>query len=216
MLPPADLRARVLAEVAREPAPSRREVRVRNAVLFASGFVVPGAVFLLSGGVHTTGRPQALLLATAIGASAIALVALVVAAGRGRSMLGRSGAVLIGLALATPLAMLAWKVAVSWQFPGMMAGWPDRAGFRCLRLSCVLAAWPVIALVMMRRGSDPLHPRLTGAAIGAAAGACSWVFVDLWCPVAYVPHLLIGHVLPIVLTTAAGAWLGKFVALRRR
>jgi hypothetical protein len=61
---------------------------------------------------------------------------------------------------------------------------------------------------MIRRRSDPTHPRLSGAAIGAAVGAFTWVFVDLWCPVAYVPHLLLGHILPLVATTVAGAWLG--------
>jgi hypothetical protein len=41
------------------------------------------------------------------------------------------------------------------------------------------------------------------------------VLVDLWCPVAYVPHLLVGHVLPLVATTLTGAWLGgRLIALR--
>jgi hypothetical protein len=45
---------------------------------------------------------------------------------------------------------------------------------------------------------------LLGAAIGAAAGAWSWTLTDLWCPVAYVPHLLLGHVLPVALLAIAG------------
>jgi len=32
--------------------------------------------------------------------------------------------------------------------------------------------------------------------------------VDLWCPVACTPHLLVGHVLPLVLAITAGAMLG--------
>ena len=42
----------------------------------------------------------------------------------------------------------------------------------------------------------------------AAVGAIVWVFVDLWCPVACTPHLLVGHVLPLVLAITAGAMLG--------
>jgi len=32
--------------------------------------------------------------------------------------------------------------------------------------------------------------------------------VDLWCPVASVPHLLLGHVLPLGILAAVGALLG--------
>jgi hypothetical protein len=41
--------------------------------------------------------------------------------------------------------------------------------------------------------------------------------VDLWCPVAYVPHLFIGHVLPLVLATIAGAVVGgPVIGIRSR
>ena len=130
--------------------------------------------------------------------------------------LGRTGTILLTLALLTPVLMFLWKVVISSGFDGMMVRWPERPGFRCLRLSCLMAAWPLVALVVTRRGSDPVHPHLTGAAIGAAVGACAWVFVDLWCPVAYVPHLMLGHVLPLLLTTAAGTLLGKFIGVRGR
>ncbi len=63
----------------------------------------------------------------------------------------------------------------------------------------------------MRRFSDPTHPVLSGAALGAAAGAFSAFLVDLWCPVAYLPHLLLGHVLPLLTLTAVGAVLGRWV-----
>lgn len=215
MLPSADVRTRLLSQVNRDRAPSRGEIRGRNAKLFLSAIAVSWGVFLLSGGVHGGARPRALVAETVIGAAAIALTALMVALGRGRSMLGRSNGVLLGLVVGTPLAMFALKLGVSSQFHGMMESMPERPGFRCLLLSCLMAAWPLVAVVMTRRGSDPVHPRLTGAALGVAVGACSWVLVDMWCPVAYVPHLMLGHVLPLVLLSIAGAWLGKFVALRR-
>ena len=53
-----------------------------------------------------------------------------------------------------------------------------------------------------------MHPVTSGAASGVAAGAGAWAMIDLWCPVAYPPHLLLGHVLPIVLLTVVGAVLG--------
>ncbi len=214
MTPSADVRTRLLDQVNRDRAPSRAEVRARNAKLFLSAIVVAIGVFLLSGGVRSGVRPEALVIETALGAAAVALIALVVALGRGRSMLGRPSRVLLGVVVVTPIAMFALKLGASLQFHGMMEPAPERPGFRCLLLSCLIAAWPLVAIVMTRRSSDPVHPRLTGAALGAAVGACTWVLVDMWCPVAYVPHLMLGHVLPLVLLSAAGAWLGKFVALR--
>ena len=53
--------------------------------------------------------------------------------------------------------------------------------------------------------------------MGLAAGAWGWVVVDLWCPVAYIPHLLLGHVLPLIVLAGVGALLGRaFLSLRSR
>jgi Negative regulator of sigma F len=51
----------------------------------------------------------------------------------------------------------------------------------------------------------------SGAVIGFAAGACAWVAVDLWCPIAYVRHLLLGHLLPVFLLALTGALLGRLL-----
>ena len=155
-------------------------------------------------------------LATAGGALGVATAALWLALGRGRSMLGRSRDLApAGIAL-TPLALFAWKVACSLAFGDPMAEWPERPGLRCLSLSLLVAAGPLLAFLAMRR-SAPVHPALNGAAIGVTAGACAWVGVDLWCPVAFVPHLLLGHVLPLGLLAGAGALLGQLLlALRTR
>lgn len=216
MTPSSDLRSRVLAAAGQQPAPTRTEIRVRNAALLVSGFIVPVMVFLSFGGLRDAPRPETLIWETATGAGLVALTALIVALSRGRSMLGRAGVWLLALAVLTPMVLFAWKVFVSARYPGMTAEWPERPGFRCFRLSCLMAAWPLVAFVMTRHGTDPTHPRLTGAAIGAAVGAAMWVLVDLWCPVAYVPHLLLGHLLPLLLTTLAGTFLGgRLIAVRR-
>lgn len=207
----ADLRARVLAEAGRTPSPTRAQVRLRNLALLISGIVLPLVVFVCWGGVRPTGRPDSLIFETAGGAAAVALVVVIVALRRGRSMLGRAGSWLLAAAVVTPIVLFAWKVGISSAYPNGTVDWPERVGFRCLRLSCLTAVWPLAAFVMTRQESDPTHPHLTGAAIGAAVGACSWVLVDLWCPVAYVPHLLLGHLLPFTLTTLAGYWLGGAV-----
>jgi hypothetical protein len=209
--PSAHLRALVLAAAQREPAPTRGAVRARTAALLASGLVLPVVVFLLFGGLRASPRPGFLILGTAAGAAIMAAVALAIALSRGRSMLGRPGATLAAVVVVTPAVLLVWKMLVSSRYPGMTVEWPERIGLRCLRLSFLMAAWPLVAFPLARRGTAPTHPHLAGAAIGAATGAVVWVLVDLWCPVAYGPHLLLGHVAPALLATAAGAWLGGLV-----
>ena len=107
-----------------------------------------------------------------------------------------------------PFAFLIWKVAGSSGVPHMMDPWPTRSGLRCFALTVLFAAWPVVALVWERWGSDPVHPRALGLALGVAAGAGAAALVDLWCPVGYVPHLLTGHVAPILVLGGLGALVG--------
>src|SRR5439155_555935 len=66
-----------------------------------------------------------------------------------------------------------------------------------------------------RRRADPVQPATSGAAIGAACGLAAAALVDLWCPVAHLPHLLLGHLLPVALLALAGAIAGsRLLAIR--
>jgi hypothetical protein len=79
----------------------------------------------------------------------------------------------------------------------------------------LFAAGPLAALGFLRRGVDPVHPRLLGAALGVATGAYAGVLVDLWCPSAEISHVLLGHLGPFVVLVLAGAWLGgRLLGLR--
>jgi hypothetical protein len=227
----AELRAQVLAAAAAEASPTRAAVKRRNTVAgvvaavsgvgsFAilAALMSEGELVRLGGEVaqrHLERSPW-LVATTAGGALAIAAAALWLSLGRGGSMLGRSRQwLLYGCAL-IPISLLAWKVGCSLGFGDAMVRWPERIGLRCLVLSIVAAAGPLWAFVRMRRTAI-LHPALNGAAAGIAAGACAWVAVDLWCPVAHLPHLLLGHVLPLWVLAAVGALLGQsMLALRHR
>jgi hypothetical protein len=131
-------------------------------------------------------------------------------------MLGRSKAWRIAVAALTPAAMLAAWLPVAFAWPQTLI---DTSGLRahliCVVTTLALAAGPLVAFAWLRRGSDPASPRLTGAALGAAAGA--------WGDVAHVPicgftapaHILIGHILPVVLLALVGVIIGdRVVALR--
>ena len=228
----ANLKARVLSAVAAEPSPTRPAVNRRNvlmgilaAVSGVGAFVIfallesNGQLVRLGGDVaphRHLDRSVSLVVATAGGALGIAVTALWFALRRGRSMLGRSGrALLYGTAL-IPLGLFAWKVGCSLAFGDPMVEWVERPGFKCLSFSLLVAAGPLWAF-LAARPSAPLHPALNGAAIAVASGACAWVALDLWCPVAAVPHLLLGHVLPLAVLASAGALLGQArLSLRSR
>jgi hypothetical protein len=86
-------------------------------------------------------------------------------------MLGRPRAVLAATTIAAPAVLFAWKVLFSTRFAGMTDPWPDRPGLKCLALSLAVGVRPLAACVLLRRGGDPLHPTLSGAALGVTAGA---------------------------------------------
>ena len=213
-VPSAALRARVLASATAEPV-RRTRARIASALVLGLACSFALGVFLARGGVRITGRPESLVGLTAGGAAAITFLIAWLALARGRSMLGRSTPALLAVVVLAPLALLAWKLATTMGQPGMMRFWPERLGWRCLRLSLAISAAPLTALILLRRGKDPVHPIAWGAVMGAAVGAFSWTLVDLWCPVAYVPHLLLGHVLPLVLVTGAGALMGRLLLAPR-
>ena len=203
-----DLKRRILAATASEPSLTRRQRVIRSAIRMASALAVPLVLFLLVGGPRVGPRPLGLVATTALGTSGIAAAALFVAVGRGSSMLGRPRGRLLATAVIVPVAFLLWKMAASWGVPHMMDPWPSRPGLRCFALTVLFAGWPVAALVWERWGSDPVHPRMLGVALGVAAGAAAAALVDLWCPVGYVPHVLTGHVAPILLLGGLGALVG--------
>ncbi|HEX9294871.1 MAG TPA: NrsF family protein [Polyangiaceae bacterium] len=213
---PSDLKARLLKQIEQKPAPTRRTEMFRASLLVAGSIAIGLVIFLVRGGIRMTGRPTSLIVGTSLGTALIAGVGTWMALGRRRSMLGRSSLALCVTALVTPLALLFWKVVWSSQYPGGLDPWPGRIGFRCLNLSLLMGVLPLVALLFARRGTDPTHPRLAGLSAGASVGLCVALFVDMWCPVGYVPHFLIGHILPIALLALAGLWFGKVLLPPRK
>jgi hypothetical protein len=208
--PAPDLKRRVLAAVRAEPAPTHRAVRQRAWLVLGTGAAIAFAIFVHFGGVRPYERPAWLVVWTCLGWSAAASAAAWIGMARGRSMLGRTTTALITMMVAIPATVFAWKIGVTLLFaPHMMEPWPSRPGLRCLGLSIAMAFPLLLAFVMLRRRSDPVHPGLAGGALGITAGVFAGTLVDLWCPIAYVPHVLVGHILPLVVVAAFGAWAGR-------
>ena len=212
-----DLKQRVLAAAAAKPAPTRGQTTRARLVLFVAAIAGALTIFFIKGGVRMTNRPPRLVALTSVGTAILSGVGMyLLFTRRGRSMLRRPGLWLLLAALGSTVAFVSWKFGVSAAF-GMAQSWPGRVGFKCLRLSILTGALPLFAALVSWRGTDPLTPAATGAAFGAGAGLGSALLVDLWCPVAYVPHLLLGHVLPIGVLAALGALVGwRLLRVRSR
>jgi hypothetical protein len=215
---PSDLKAKVLASVQATPAPPRPPwwkvafwiVPMSAAIMFS--------LFTAVGGMqHGEGRPTWMLVGTFIGWLTVAVLATWGAFGRGRSAVGRARTVLGVIALATPAVLFASTLVWNAIYPEAAGWWEGRLGLKCLGLSLAMAVWPLVGMMLVRRASNPVHPGITGAALGAASGAWAGVVVDLWCPVSHPAHIAIGHILPIVILALAGLVIGRRVmAIRGR
>ena len=209
---PDDLRKRVLEAASREPSPNRASVQ-RSTVLVSAAAVIGGvALFFAVGGVHLGARPTEVVAVTAAGWLIIALAATWGAFGRGRSMLGRPVGWLLVVALATAPTFLLWFLMWTMMRPEASSPLPSLGiHLACFVMTILFSLSPIAAFAVARHGSDPVQPRATGAALGAAAGAWAGVMIDLHCPVSATAHVIFGHLAPIVVLAIAGAWLGRRV-----
>jgi hypothetical protein len=210
-----DRRSRVLAAIGEIPAPTRRELVRRQAWLVLAGIAGALSLFWVEGGMRATGRPPSLIAWTALGTACFSGVGMWFLFTRSRSGFRRGWAVL-GLATLVPVAaFVLWRYGLGNLY--QLAGpWPGRGGYRCFAMSVATGALLLSAALAAWRRVDPMTPRATGAAFGAGAGLGSALLIDLWCPVSYVPHLLIGHVLPIAVLALAGTAVGGLLLSARR
>jgi hypothetical protein len=211
-----DLRSRILASAASAPAPTRAQARRARAIILGSGIAGALGVFFYKGGIRLTERPPLLAAMTSLGTAVFAGLAMYgLFTRRGRTMMRRPAAILALIGVAACVAFVLWRFGVSSLFDRTQP-WPTRPGFKCLFLGTITGAIPLFAALVSWRRSEPLTPIATGAAFGAGAGLGSAVLVDLWCPVSYLPHLLLGHVLPVILLALLGGLVGRYVLRLRR
>ncbi|HTQ45246.1 MAG TPA: NrsF family protein [Polyangiaceae bacterium] len=204
-------KARLLEQMRRVSVPPRRIVRVREWIVLPVGVIVAATLyFALNGPEHGSGRPTWLYAAEALTWVAVAAVSMVGALGHGTQSSWQPRGVLLAVALGAPAVLFAAMCALGAAAEPHMAGAGVDAprGIKCLELTLAAAVFPLMALLHLRRESDPVHPAFTGAALGSASGASAGVMVEFWCPVATTAHIALGHVLPILVLSALGALLG--------
>jgi hypothetical protein len=195
----------VLAAVDREPVPSRAvgARRRARAVVIGFGSLLASLAVL---GVRPHDRPHGYVAALFFAWLPIAAAATWAGVSRGRSMLGRPAGWLVGVVALTPVALLAVWAAVAMAWPSILH---DTSGVRetliCDVVTISFSIGPLLAFNALRRRTDPLTPRLTGAAIGTAAAAWGAIALHLVCAWTAPLHILLGHVAPVALVALSGA-----------
>ena len=224
-----ELRDRVLSEARREPSLTRDGYRQRARRGAQAAIIATLLVFLAMGGMHTHGRPAALVLGSAALWGGVALGATWLGVIRGGAMLGRPPRWLLAVAGLTPVLLSAgWWVAAS--ILGLAPDIPDTGGpalspassafgadATCFGFTLVLAIAPLIAFLALRPEGDPVSPASSGAALGAAAGAWAGFLMALHCERADPHHVVLAHVIPVAVIALVGALVGRQVlAVRQR
>jgi len=207
---PRELPASLLASIQRTPSPTRRAVRTSLWLVLPAGAVVAAALYAAYDGPEQgrAGRDPWFYGSSAMCWAMVAVLSLWGALGRGRGASWRSRTTLVVCALGTPAVLFGIMSVLGSLDPAMMQIHPEKWGRMCFPLTLAAAALPLLALMYARRESDPVHPALSGAALGSACGAAAGVMVELWCPVSAVRHIVIGHILPILLLAFMGALMG--------
>jgi hypothetical protein len=215
---PSELRARILAAARAEPVAPRTAGLRRNLLLVAGALVLPVALSVMVHGPDAGGRPCGYVVALAAAWLLVSALATWGGVLRGSSMLGRPASWRLVVATLTPAALLVTAAVAAAMWPQTVV---DDATARnhviCIVFTFLCALGPLTAFALMRRRSDPVAPRLTGAAIGAASGAWGALAIELHCGHASPEHILLGHLLPVAMLAGVGILVGHvFVSIRAK
>ncbi len=210
----AELKARLRAQIEKNPRPTRPESRRRVVLVHALAMLVMLGIFEGAGGAaHGSGRPLFLTVVVVAAVSLVGVAATFLSTPSRGSMLQRPWWVQLGLVLLAPvaitIAMTVWHHFYDEPF--------QRFGWRCLGLTIGMGLALGTAMFVVRRARIIHHPGLTGGALGATAGVWATMLVDVWCPLTNLPHVLVGHATPVLVLGVLGVLAGtKILALKPR
>jgi hypothetical protein len=203
------VRERLLESIRREPSPTRSDLARREMWLVVVGVAIAVSILLAMGGPNAGQRSSSEVVISASAWMACAIIVTWIALARLRHGMGISRDWRTLAAVVTTPILIATFVVVCRDEMNRGAAATVIATLKCLAATLAMATAPLVVLLIARRGSDATHPRATGAAIGAAAGAWGGVLIDLHCPTAAFPHVALGHALPALVLAAVGALVGK-------
>lgn len=206
----ADLRACILEEAKKTPALTRAEHQKRVALVVTIGTLATTILFFAMGGFAKGTRPVELMGFTAGFAVLSAIILTRLSGPRSPSPLPKPRSVLVTACVAAAPVLAVSVLAATMMFPDEAhEDVPTKSHLACALMTIVQGALPLVVLIVPRRGSDPIHPVVTGAALGMTAGAWTCAMAYLRCPHATASHCILAHVVPTLALTAIGAVLGK-------
>lgn len=216
---PEALRARILAQAAATPAPTRTRTQLRLVALAGTAAVWLLFLVLAHGRrADWSVEPAWMVWVPLLDASLAAVVITSLAVSRGRTLLGAPVSWLLGAMILVPAVTGAVVVG---SVLGALGGaaWLPRAMELRTALACdffsLVVALPLLGLFLLSlRGRTLPAPAWVGAAGGVCAGTWSHAALSWVCPWNDPVHLIVGHVLPSAPLALAGAWAA--VALTRR
>lgn len=212
--PPDALYARIRASIDSTRAPSFDQ-RLRIALALGIAAVLAAVVVLLASqsvnrafasGLTLAVPSERYLVKVLLLLVALAFVATLIALRRGPRGLGSGAAALFSAsALVAPLyAMLVLVNPVHTDALHPLDIPISPWGLRCLVISGIVGVLVLASFTAALRRSIPTAGGLRGAAVGTAAGAWAGLSVFVFCPSGDLPHMVIGHVLPIAAFTLLG------------
>jgi hypothetical protein len=206
----AELRARILEEAKKTPALTRAEHQKRVAIVVTIGTLATTVLFFAMGGFAKGTRPVELVGFTAGFAVLSAIILTRLSGPRRTTPLPAPRSVLVTACVAAAPVLAVSVLAATMMFPDHVdEEVSTKSHLACALMTIVQGALPLVVLIVPRRGSDPVHPVITGAALGMTAGAWTAAMAYLRCPHASASHCILAHVVPTLALAAIGAVLGR-------
>lgn len=214
--PSEEVGVRLRTAIANRPSATRAQWSRRLRLVMGAS-LVPLAVVLAIRGLPTAGRPAGYVALVAAGWCAIVISASRWVLRGGPSPLGRPRPLLALLAVGLPAALLAMSVLASALFPETLVepAYGARTHLACAMTATVLSVAPVGCLLWVFRGSDPVKPWVTGAALGTVAASWAGTLVAVQCPHPEPLHVALAHAAPMLaIMLASGLVAARLLALR--
>jgi hypothetical protein len=190
------------------PSPKRTEVLGRRVAALV-GSVAWLALHLAVFGVRRdfAQLPLEYAVAQILLPFAVSVIALVVALGPGKLGLGMRLGLVSSLVILGPASFIV--IAAGAPMPGEVpAGVATLTGILlCFDITVAWAAVPLLLAGITLRGAFAAGARWRSALVGAGAGLFAGATMNLHCPNVAPLHVLVGHGLPVLVATAAGALL---------